>query len=266
MPKEKILKVKGGFEVNGSAEEADNLKNAIISKAMQDYQAHRGQKFRAKSYLWSAVVNIKDITTMQELERLADHFKAKYGFQCYQIAIHRDEGYTDEQGNTRINHHAHLEFVTLDEQTGKNNYQRNKITPKVLRQIQTETANILDMQRSEDVRKTGRKRIEPRVYGKLMNETIQKHKAEKQELEVENKKLKTEKKRLKIEKDNALERLEISYTTLDRAVKAFNILRSSELFTPQNTADLFLVAIAWRAVRKRWLIGLQSVLQIERLP
>ncbi|WP_210628051.1 hypothetical protein, partial [Helicobacter heilmannii] len=102
--------------------------------------------------------------------------------------------------------------------------------------------------------------------GKLMNETIQKHKAEKQELEVENKKLKTEKKRLKIEKDNALERLEISYTTLDRAVKAFNILRSSELFTPQNTADLFLVAIAWRAVRKRWLIGLQSVLQIERLP
>ncbi|WP_205585525.1 hypothetical protein [Helicobacter mehlei] len=241
LPKEQILRVKGGFEVNRSAEEADNLKNAIISKAMQDYQAHRGQKFRAKSYLWSAVVNIKDITTMQELERLADHFKAKYGFQCYQIAIHRDEGYTDEQGNTRINHHAHLEFATVDENTGKSLFRGGLQTPGALRQIQTEVADILGMQRGEDVRKSGRKRIEPRAYGKLMNEVRQKHNTEKQELKAEGKKLKAEGRKLKAERDNALQKFETRDALLDISIKAFNVLRDSELFAPQDTAGLSFV-------------------------
>ncbi|BCZ20061.1 hypothetical protein NHP190012_17030 (plasmid) [Helicobacter sp. NHP19-012] len=114
---------------------------------------------------------------MQDLERLADHFKTKYGFQCYQIAIHRDEGHKDEEGNIRLNQHAHLEFVTLDENTGKSLFRGNLQKPKALSQIQTETADILGMQRGEAVKKSGRKRIEPRAYAQLMNETRQKHNA-----------------------------------------------------------------------------------------
>ncbi|WP_205589495.1 coiled-coil domain-containing protein [Helicobacter labacensis] len=168
LPKVDVAKVGGGIEVNRNADQAEALKNAIVSKAMQDYQEHVGQRFQAKSYLWSAVVNIKPDTTMQDLEKLATHFKTKYGFQCYQIAIHRDEGHVDDEGNTRINHHAHLEFVMLDEHTGKSLFR--KTTPRALRQIQTETADILGMQRGVDVRKSGAKRIEPRAYGKLMEQ------------------------------------------------------------------------------------------------
>ncbi|WP_270976233.1 hypothetical protein [Campylobacter helveticus] len=66
-----------------------------------------------------------------------------------------------------INHHAHMEFITLDKQIGKNNYRRELITPKVLREIQTEIAEILGMQRGQDKRLSGRQRIEPRKYAQM---------------------------------------------------------------------------------------------------
>ncbi|WP_235853149.1 hypothetical protein [Helicobacter labacensis] len=179
LAQEVVLKVGGGIEVNRSAQEALVLKERIIAKAMDAYLQHRGQRFRAKKYLWSAVVNLKDTSTMQDLERLAKHFKDQYGFQCYQIAIHRDEGHIDEADNICINHHAHLEFVTLDENTGKSLFRQT--TPLVLKQIQTDTAQILGMQRGEYkndhidengnlIKGTGRKRIEPRAYAKLMEQ------------------------------------------------------------------------------------------------
>ena len=103
---------------------------------------------------------------MEDVETLAKHFNDKYGFQCYQIAIHRDEGHIDEDGKKQINHHAHLEFITLDKESGKNNYRRELITPNILRRIQTETAEILQMQRGQDKRLSGAERIEPRKYTK----------------------------------------------------------------------------------------------------
>ncbi|MFC3848534.1 hypothetical protein ACFOPX_08455 [Helicobacter baculiformis] len=176
-----------GIECSRSAKEASALRDAIVLKASEAYFQHRKQRFRAKSYLWSAVVNVKDTTTMQDLENLAKHFKEKYKFQCYQIAIHRDEGHIDDEGNIRINHHAHLEFVTLDEHTGKSMYRKQYITPKVARDMQTEVANILGMERGKPVRDyfdeegnlikgTGRKRIEPRAYGQLIAKANQEHK------------------------------------------------------------------------------------------
>ncbi len=188
LPKEAILKAGGGVEVNRTAQEALALKEHIVGKAMQDYLQHRGQKFRAKSYLWSAVVNLKPTSTMQDLEALAQHFKDKYGFQCYQIAIHRDEGHIDDEGQVHINHHAHLEFVTLDENTGKSLFRGGLQTPKALSQMQTDTASILKMDRGERkrdyidengnfIKGTGRKRIEPRAYGQLMEKARREHKA-----------------------------------------------------------------------------------------
>ncbi|WP_286349574.1 hypothetical protein [Helicobacter felistomachi] len=211
----------------------------MVFKAMQDYKEHVGQKFQAKSYLWSAVVNIKPDTTMQDLERLATHFKTKYGFQCYQIAIHRDEGHIDDDGKEQINQHAHLEFVTLDSVTGKNRYQRRKITPNVLSQMQTEVADILGMQRGEDAKKSGRKRIEPRAYGKLMNEVRQKHNAEKQEL--------------KTEKDNILKNLNKAVNVccgfLDSGLIIEQDKEGLEPLTPDNT-ESNLIEMANRAKKR----------------
>ena len=166
LPPSYLIDNEKGAECNRSAEEARELKNQIISEAKETYTRRTGQRFQAKTYEWSAVCNIKPDTAMEDLEALAKHFNDKYGFQCYQIAIHRDEGHIDEDGKEQINHHAHLEFITLDKESGKNNYRRELITPKVLRQIQTETAEILQMQRGQDKRLSGAERIEPRRYAK----------------------------------------------------------------------------------------------------
>lgn len=165
LPPNYLLDDNLGVECNLSHDEARRLKNQIISSAMEAYTARTGQKFQSKSYEWSAVVNLKPSSTMAELEKLATHLQEKYGFQCYQIAIHRDEGHINEQGEKVLNHHAHLEFITLDKETGKNTFR--SISKKDLRQIQGEVAEILQMQRGVDKRLSGAKRIEPRAYAKM---------------------------------------------------------------------------------------------------
>lgn len=156
-----------GAECNRNAEKARELKNQIINEAKETYQNQVKQKFQAKSFEWSAVVNIKPDTTMQDLENLAKHFNDKYGFQCYQIAIHRDEGHKNTKGEIEINQHAHMEFITLDKETGKQNFKMRDFSKQKMREIQTEVAEILQMERGKDKRLTGTKRIEPRKYAQL---------------------------------------------------------------------------------------------------
>ena len=155
----------GELECNRKGYEAKELKEAIVNEAKQTYKQRTKRAFQSTAYEWSAVVNIKPDTTMQDLERLSKHFNDKYGFQCYQIAIHRDEGHIDENGERQINHHAHLEFITLDKNTGIN--RQRELKPQTLRQIQSEVAEILGMQRGIDKRISKAERIEPRKYAKL---------------------------------------------------------------------------------------------------
>ena len=175
----------GEIICNLNGYEALELKNKIIAEAKEAYEKNKKPKapsFKAKSYEWSLVVNLKPESTMQDLEKLAQHFSDKYGFQCYQIAIHRDEGHINEKGQKVINHHAHMEFITLDKQTGKNNYNREKISPRILREIQTEIAQILQMERGQDKRLSGRQRIEPRKYAQMKEAEKGERKELKQEL------------------------------------------------------------------------------------
>ena len=159
-----------GCEVNRNHREALKLRNQIIKNAIETYnekKSEKAPKFKATSYEWSAVCNIKETTTMADLERLAEHFEQKYGFQCYQIAIHRDEGHINDNGEKEINHHAHLEFITLDKNSGKSMFRAELQRAKALSKIQTEVAEILGMQRGEDKQNSKRERIEPRKYAQI---------------------------------------------------------------------------------------------------
>lgn len=180
----------GELEYDLKGYPARDLKNKIISQAIENYnknKAPKAPKFKAKNYEWSAVVNIKPETTMDDLKKLAEHLNKKYGFQCYQITIHRDEGHINDDGEKEINHHAHLELITLDKETGK---QRWNFTPKKLRELQTEVAEILQMERGIDKRISGAKRIEPRVYAEMKEKERANQKALKNELNSVKKELK----------------------------------------------------------------------------
>ena len=165
LPPSYLIDNEKGAECDRNAEQARELKGQIIAQAKETYTSRTGQRFQAKTYEWSAVCNIKPDTTMDDLKQIAQHFNDKYGFQCYQIAIHRDEGHRDEDGKKQINHHAHLEFVTLDKNTGIN--RQRELTPQKLRELQSEVAEILGMQRGIDKRISKAERIEPRKYAKL---------------------------------------------------------------------------------------------------
>lgn len=187
-----------GCKCNRSHEIAIKLKKQIIENAKEAYKTSckaRNKKFQATSYEWSAVCNIKSNTTMQDLENLAKHFEDKYGFQCYQIAIHRDEGHIDDNGNKAINHHAHLEFITLDKATGKNCFKLRDFPKSKMREIQDEVAEILKMERGVDKRISKRERIEPRKYAQMKEQERKKTKKLKtrlENLEEENKDLNRE--------------------------------------------------------------------------
>ena len=174
----------GDLNYNRTAKEAIALKDKIVKEAINAYETRTNRAFHAKSYEWSAVCNIKDSTTMQELEKLTEHFSKKYGFQCYQIAIHRDEGHFNEQGEKVINHHAHLEFITLDKETGRN--RQRELSPSVLRQIQDEVAEILGMERGVYKQISKTKRIDPRKYAQMKEAEKRERKELAQELRKEN--------------------------------------------------------------------------------
>lgn len=203
-----------GVECDRPDEQARELKEQIITRAKETYTSRTGQRFQAKTYEWSAVCNIKPDTTMDDLKRLAQHFSDEYGFQCYQIAIHRDEGHIDEDGKEQINHHAHLEFITLDKNTGVNCFKMRDFPKSKMREIQSEVSQILQMQRGEDKRKSGRQRTEPRQYAKQKEaekkaakktkQELLTQKAIKERLEQERKALIAENERLKAEGKEAL--------------------------------------------------------------
>ena len=173
----------GDLNYNRTAKEAIALKDKIVTEAINTYKTRTNRAFHAKTYEWSAVCNIKDSTTMQDLEKLTEHFFIKYGFQCYQIAIHRDEGHINEQGEKVINHHAHLEFITLDKETGRN--RQRELSPSVLRQIQDEVAEILGMERGVYKQISKTKRIEPRKYAQMKEREKRERKELTQELSQE---------------------------------------------------------------------------------
>lgn len=211
-----------GCECNRTHLQALKLRNQIIKNAIETYnekKPEKAPKFKAKSYEWSAVCNIKETTTMADLERLAEHFEQKYGFQCYQIAIHRDEGHFDDYGNKVINHHAHLEFVTLDKETGRNMYRREFITPKTLREIQTEVAEILQMERGEDKRNSKRERVEPRKYAQLKEQERKNTRKLKQELEADIK----EKDKVIQAKNQELEQEKLSKAELKKELEQLRV-------------------------------------------
>lgn len=236
----------GELEYDLKGYPARDLKNKIISQAIENYnknKAPKAPKFKAKNYEWSAVVNIKPETTMDDLKKLAEHLNKKYGFQCYQITIHRDEGHINDDGEKEINHHAHLELITLDKETGK---QRWNFTPRKLRELQTEVAEILQMERGIDKRISGAKRIEPRVYAEMKEKERANQKALKKELESTKETLKnttqeleTTKKELKALSANAIrKRVEQERKAWLNTNKALHEQGAELIFTPKHYKEL----------------------------
>lgn len=107
----------------------------------------RGRAPTLTDSYWEAVVNLNSEHTIDDVRRVAEHIRQKYKFTPTSIAIHRDEGYVDKiTGETKYNYHAHLTFYTI----ANGRSQMRLMTRAKLRDLQTEVANLLFMQRGQE--------------------------------------------------------------------------------------------------------------------
>lgn len=118
--------------------------SARLASIQERYFRTVGQKMQATATpIREGVVVIQDSTSMDDLRKLADVFKEKFGVEVFQIAIHRDEGHAKSK-DWKPNLHAHLVFDWTDE-TGKSiKLNRNRMV-----EMQTITAEVLGMERGK---------------------------------------------------------------------------------------------------------------------
>lgn len=157
-----------------------------------DEKKARGKRASFKNSHWEAVLNLNSNHSLDDVKKVAEHIEKKFNITCSTIAVHRDEGhYPLKKDGTKsdkavYNYHAHINFITVKQ--GKQMWRKELITRNKLRELQTEVAEILGMQRGEDKRISKTERLEHKQY----KQEIQKQEKLKLELENTKEKLKDE--------------------------------------------------------------------------
>lgn len=127
---------------------------SYVEETRQLVKTKTGRKMQAKAVpLHEAVVVINKNTTMADLRRIAERFRQRFGIQCVQIAIHRDEG-KDAQ---HLNLHAHMVFYWYDHVTGKSIRTSKADTSE----MQTICAEELEMERGVS---SSKKHLDAQVF------------------------------------------------------------------------------------------------------
>lgn len=119
-----------------------DTQTARLENIKSRYLKSTGQKIQAKATpIREAVVVIKSETTMEDLKKLSNAYRQRFGIDTFQIAIHKDEGYP--KGEWKPNLHAHLVFDWTNQETGKS----LKLNRQDMVEMQTITAEVLQMDR-----------------------------------------------------------------------------------------------------------------------
>jgi hypothetical protein len=138
----------------------------LLSRATDNYTRRTKQRLQVSmdKLLWESVVVLESHHTLEDVQKLIKHFEKKYGWQAIQSSLHRDEGYRDEiTGEIVYNYHAHIVWLMLDER-GIYRFKKRDFQKKDMARIQTEVAQILQMQRGVSKKKSGIERIPAKAY------------------------------------------------------------------------------------------------------
>jgi len=136
-----------------------------------------GKPPRLENSRWEGVLNFNKNHTLEDIQKVAAHIEKKFNITCTSIAMHKDEGHINERGIVEYNLHAHLNFITHKD--GRQNWRREFIQIKHLRELQTEVAELLGMERGTDKRISKVERLDHKAYKAM----IQKQQAIIQEYE-----------------------------------------------------------------------------------
>ncbi|MPB31448.1 hypothetical protein YZ09_007255, partial [Campylobacter fetus] len=144
---------------NSEAFEVFKQELSIRSNA---YFERTGQKLQKNTQTHiSAIFNFNKDTTPEQAHKVAEYLENLLDTKVVQLAMHRDEGHIIEDDNQDMhdalkhlkvdnaikNYHGHIELMGLD---SKGYSIRKKLDKPMLREIQTEVAKILGMERGRD--------------------------------------------------------------------------------------------------------------------
>lgn len=127
----------------------ENFKNELKLRTLKYLQNHpTRKKLHSKTLTHlSAIVNFNKNHTPQDIKKVCDYLEKTLDTKVIQFAMHRDEGHINDKGEPIKNYHAHIEFLGLD---SEGNSIRRKLDRKYLINLQSEVANILNMQRGKN--------------------------------------------------------------------------------------------------------------------
>ena len=146
-------------KVNKLAEENPNLTNQEVVQLAKKKFRQRLMMPNTSQPIREAVVNLEARHTMEDLKKLAETLRIKKGLHCFQIYIHRDEGYKDKKtGEFETNYHGHMIFDWQNKATG----QMNNLNRLDLAEVQSIVADTLGMERGKEGSKAVR--LEAQAY------------------------------------------------------------------------------------------------------
>ncbi len=183
-------------EYSCSAKEALEIYREELQKRSEAYTQRTGKKLHKNTITHlSAIVNLDEQHTLEDVKKIAEYLEQELDTKVFQIAVHRDEGYVEEDGTPHINYHAHLEMLGLDKQ---GNSIRRKLDRKFLINLQDKVAEILQMERGVNYtaeRKKRPKRLDTYEYKEHARRQAEKEKellAKVKDLKEENRRLREE--------------------------------------------------------------------------
>lgn len=135
-----------------------------VQKKLTEKMALASRQAKAsKDYspLWEGVINLphpsKSVTAEHQIQIVkawCEQYEIITGHKVLRADVHLDEGFVDASGKPQFNAHAHVMCDRTDDK-GK----VIKLSPKQLRELQGMTAEVTQLQRGKDARKTGRQHL-----------------------------------------------------------------------------------------------------------
>jgi len=176
-------------EVWNNKKDAFKIYRFELAARSDAYTKRTKQKLQKKTTTHlSAIVNLNVNHNLDDVKKVASLLEHELDTKVFQIALHRDEGHINDEGEEIVNYHAHIEFLGLD-QEGRSI--RQKLKRKTLMDLQSDTAMVLNMERGTNYVKEQMprpKRLDTYEYKAHKKEEAKTVKAKQNELKAEAKK------------------------------------------------------------------------------
>ena len=208
---------------------------------VKSHYSGRGKRAKYDNCRREAILNLSENSTEDDVRGVVKYLEDKWHIKTTSYAIHRDEGYKDQDGTVHRNLHCHLVLETLyvDQQTGKPKQAWSEIGRAELHQIQDDIAKLMHMERTQTQGKP-RKHLDRNSYVQVRDANdraeaatkaaaLETEKAAKAKAETDKKAAEVERQREQVRHDIEVHKLHPTGLLVNRALRDANAAQAAEI-------------------------------------